>query len=352
MTTLPDPGSAADYPRELRSGPWPTSHVQGVAVDRARGHVYYSFTTLLVKTDLAGTILGTLEGMTGHLGDITFNDDDGRLYSSLEYKAAPAFYIAIVDVAKIDRVGMQAQDSELMSTVLLREVVDDFTADVDGDGVFDGDTADTADHRYGCSGIDGTTFGPAFGRTDGPRFLTVAYGVYSHTGRTDNDHQVLLQYDISGWRDLERPLTEAAPHRSGPDRPDGKYFVFTGNTTFGVQNLEYDAGLQRWFLAVYPGKKDQYPNYQLFAIDATAQPTLAPLRGLDGEAGLLLPLAEDGLSDPETGLRGWNQNATVGFESLGDGLFFISTSTRAGGHGSILRLHRWTGEVDQPFAAV
>ena len=30
--------------------------------------------------------------------------------------------------------------------------------------MFDGNIGDTADHRYGCSGIDGVAFGPRFGR--------------------------------------------------------------------------------------------------------------------------------------------------------------------------------------------
>lgn len=119
---------AVQWASQLESGPWPTAHVQGIAVDLEHGFVYYSFTTLLVKTDHTGEVIGTVTGFTGHLGDLDFNPEDGRVYGSLEYKDAEAFYIAIFDVDRIDRLGMDASDSAVVSTVYLPEVVDDFTA--------------------------------------------------------------------------------------------------------------------------------------------------------------------------------------------------------------------------------
>lgn len=261
------PPDTAELPLSIDGGAWPTSHVQGIAVDTAGGFVYWSFTQTLVKTDLAGNVVGTVEGLTGHLGDLDLAED-GRVYGSLEYKAQQAFYIAVFDVDTIDRVGMDAETDGVMTAVHLDEVVEDFTADLDGNGVFDGDTAATGDHRYGSSGIDGVAFGPEFGKTGGKELLTVAYGVYSNTARTDNDHQVLLQYDVSSWQRYERPLSQTEPHRSGPDDVDGKYFAHTGNTRYGVQNLEYDAATHHWLMGVYRGSKPQFPNYSLFVVDA------------------------------------------------------------------------------------
>ncbi|MBO4208082.1 putative Ig domain-containing protein [Micromonospora echinofusca] len=341
------------FHQNVSGGAWPAGHVQGIAVDQENGFIYYSFTNLLVKTDRDGNVVGTVGGFTGHLGDLDFNETDGRVYGSLEYKAQNAFYIAIVDVDAIDRIGMQAQNSALVTTVHLAEVVADFTADLDGNGVFDGNTGDTPDHRYGSSGIDGVSFGPRFGETGGTRYLTVAYGVYANLTRTDNDHQVLVQYDVRDWAGYEQPLVEAAPHRSGPTEVSGKYFVRTGNTTYGVQNLAYDDFLQRWFLGVYAGAKPEFPNYTLFAVDAATRPVRGELIGTGGEQGLLVPLATDGLTHPATGIRGWFQKADVGIESLGDGLFYLARNgTRNGQQTADLTLYRWTGAADAPFAAV
>lgn len=349
----------ARLPLSQNGGTWDSGHVQGIAVDVEGGFIYYSFTNLLAKYDLEGRLVGTLVGWTGHLGDLAFNPADGRLYGSLEYKADEAFYIAVIDVAGLDRVGVEASRSDLFRTVHLAEVGRDYAADMDGDGRFDGDTADTRDHRYGASGIDGVAFGPRFGHTDGPVLLTVAYGVYGDVARTDNDHQVLLQYDIADWSRYARPLSEAAPHREGPAAVDGKYFVRTGNTTYGVQNLAYDAEAGRWFMGVYQGRKPVFPNYLLFAVEAQAQPVRGDLVGVPAasgrgwEQGLLLPLASDGLDDPTTGLRGWRWKADVGFQPLGRDLFYVAVNS--GGKGAQtadITLMRWTGDPQEPFAPV
>jgi hypothetical protein len=349
--------AAVTPPLTQHGGTWPTSHVQGIAVDLKGGYIYYSFTTLLAKYDFNGKLIGTLVGWAGHLGDLDFNPRDGRVYGSLEYKKDQAFYIAIIDVNRIDRIGVDARSSEILRTVYLPEVAADYTADVNGDGRFDGNVANTPDHRYGCSGIDGVSFGPAFGRTEGPRYLTVAYGIYANASRTDNDHQVLLQYDISDWTRYERVLDENAPHHSGPAAVAGKYFVRTGNTTYGVQNLAYDDLQQRWFLGVYKGTKPNFPNYLMFAVDARTRPVKSELVGVTADGGqgtvqgLVLTLAEDGLKDSATGIRGWNQKADVGIQPIGGGLFYLCVGGGTkGSQTADLTLHRWTGAVSAPFA--
>jgi len=346
-------------PLTQNGGTWPNGHVQGIAVDMAGGYIYYSFTTLLAKYDFNGKLVGTLSGWTGHLGDLDFNPRDGRLYGSLEYKKDQSFYIAVIDVQGLNKIGLTAGESRLFRTVCLPEVARDYSADLNGDGKFDGDTAKTPDHHYGCSGIDGVSFGPEFGRTNGPHFLTVAYGIYANADRTDNDHQVLLQYDIGNWGDYARPLVEAAPHHSGPDQAHGRYFVRTGNTTYGVQNLAYDAAQQRWFLGVYKGIKPTFPNYRMFAIDARTQPVLGDLVGVPGpggqgtERGLLLALAPDGLTDAATGIRGWNQKTDVGIQPIGHGYFYLAVNSAVHGKQTAdLTLYRWTGAPASPFTGV
>ncbi|MBM7442760.1 hypothetical protein [Streptomyces sp. HB132] len=361
------PGSAAEgdrgghrpgLPSHVYGGAWPTSHLQGVTVDRRRGFVYWSFTQKLVKTDLGGKVVGTVEGLTGHLGDIDVDDRNGRVYGSLEYKAAESFYIAVFDGREIDRVGMDAERDGVMTAVHLDEVAADFTADMDGDGVFDGDTADTPDHRYGCSGIDGVSFGPGFGRRGGRQTLKVAYGVYSNTGRTDNDHQVILEYDIRSWDRYARPLSQDAPHHSGPEHHDGKFFVHTGNTTYGVQNLQYDPYTRNWIMAVYKGRKEGFPNYSFFTVDGSAPPVRGEIRGqATPETGRLLTLRDAGLRDDATGIRGWEFHGSYGFDALGDGRYYVAEGRAVQKDGVIeqegeIRMHRWTGEAPGPFSPV
>jgi hypothetical protein len=346
----------ARAPLTQNGGSWVSGHVQGIAVDVKGGYVYYSFTNLLAKYDFDGKLIGTLVGWTGHLGDLDFNPADGKVYGSLEYKKDQAFYIAVIDVSRLDRIGVEAGASQIFRTVYLPEVAKDYAADVNGDGRFDGDVGATPDHRYGCSGIDGVAFGPAFGQTDGKRYLTVAYGIYGNTKRADNDHQVLLQYDVADWARYASPLTEAAPHRNGPAAPAAKVFVRTGNTSYGVQTLAYDDSLQRWFMGVYLGKKTSFPNYGLFAVEARTRPVMADLVGAPGpdgqgwERGPVLPLADDGLKDPATGIRGWNQKADVGLQPIGHGLAYLAVNSKTDGQQTAdLTLSRWTGDADRPF---
>ena len=321
-----------------------------------------SFTNLLVKTDLSGKPVGSVTGFTGHLGDLDFNEKDGRVYGSLEYKDAEAFYIALFDGDRITRMDMDAESTGVVSTVHLKEVVKDYTADMDGNGVFDGNTGNTPDHRYGCSGIDGVAFGPGFGdarrHKQSGQLLTVAYGVYANTTRQDNDHQVLLQYDVRNWKKYERPLTEADPHTSGPASPEGKYFSYTGNTTYGVQNLEYDAHTGNWLMAAYKGTKTQFPNYSLFVLDGSKPPVKGPVRGQpEPEQGQLLPLLTEGLHHAPSGTYGWESAGQYGLISLDNGSYYLAEAgtTEVGGvtkqTGKAV-LNRWTGRTPTPFTPV
>ena len=310
------------------------NHIQGIAVDEKNGFVYYSFTTKLIKATLDGTLVGSVTGLTGHLGCIDFREADGKVYGSLEYKNdcigkgihanlgiekeyEDAFYMAIFDVDKITRMDMDAEKDGVMTAVYLKTVVEDYN----GTGM------DGTPHRYGCSGIDGTTFGPIPGSRDGKEYLFVCYGIYGDVTRRDNDHQVLLCYDTDDWAPLAKPLSQAAMHRSGPEAPLHKFFVFTGNTTFGVQNLEYDKYTDSFFMAVYPGQKPEFPNYHLFAVDGRVAPQKKPLRGLQ-EEGLCLTLKQVGTPQhPE--VFGWRFSmGSTGLYAYGDGRYRISRNFR------------------------
>ena len=56
---------APALPRSIFAGEWTGGHIQGIAVDTERKYIYYSFTTVLVKADLDGNVVGTVEGGFG-----------------------------------------------------------------------------------------------------------------------------------------------------------------------------------------------------------------------------------------------------------------------------------------------
>lgn len=356
--------AAVEYlPQSIKCGPFKTGHVQGIAVDVRNRMVYCSFTSLLAKYDFDGNLVGTVSGLLGHLGCLDFNDADGKIYGSLEYKDdgigrgileregskrsfSNNFYVAIIDGSKITRTGMDGERDGVMRVVSLPTVVADYT-----------DTVEVAGrrmpHRFACSGIDGISFGPKIGEASGRGLLTVAYGVYGDTGRTDNDYQVLLQYDISGWdRKYAAPLSLDNPVFAGPKKPAGQYFIHTGNTDWGVQNLEYDAATQTWYMAVYKGRKPQFPNYAMYAFKASSKPVRQALEGVPyhkGKAKVITPQQLiGGLRDASTGVSGWNfPFGSTGLHALGAGYFYVSENGHeSGGDNTVVRLYRRTTEKE------
>ena len=333
-------------------------HVQGVAVDVKNKCVYFSFTTSLIKTDYEGRLLGSVVGLTCHLGCIELDAETGKLYGSMEYKddaigqgisgaaaksRANSFYIGIFDTRKITRPDIDAATGGVLKAAYLKEVVDMYESKVRNAG-------QTYDHKYGCSGIDGVSVGPQFGKTSGKKVLNVALGIYSDVNRADNDYQVLLQYDPAKLEAKARPLTSF--HKYGPKKADKYFFAYTGNTNWGVQNMEYDAYKGYWLLGVYNGKKPAFPNYSLFAIDGKVAARKDVLKGFDPvQKGLVLTLADDGMKDARTGIRGWNAKADTGIESLGQGYYYISNNGKTKNKVQYcdLRLYKWTGNQENPF---
>ena len=321
-------------------------HVQGIAIDAQRKYMYYSFTTCLIKTDMAGNLIGSVKGIAGHLGCIAYNYDDGRIYGSLEYKhdgigkgilkrlnnaieINDGFYVAIFDVTKIDRMDMDAEKDGVMTAVYLDEVLKDYQAD---------------GHKYGCSGIDGLTFAPIPGEC-GKKFLYVAYGIYGDITREDNDHQVILRYDIDEWKVFEKALNQNCMHRQGPLKPESKYFVYTGNTRWGIQNLEYDETTQCMFAAVYEGEKEKFPNYPMYIIDLKKAATNCALDNLNVN-GEVLHIAEFGKKDESTGIFGIDfPYGATGMISLGEGFFYFSRDFYDGkSWGTNIGLYKFDGK--------
>ncbi len=277
-------------PRRIHSGFWPEGHVQGIAVDLAGRAVYWSFTTILLKTDLSGRPIGSVRNIVGHLGCITMDTARRRVYGSLELKhdavgagivartgralaEEDAFYLVSFDVDRIDRMDMDAERDGVMTAVYLPDVVEDYAATDEVSGAL---------HRYGCSGIDGIALGPVpldMDRTrHPPEKIYIAYGIYSDTTREDNDHQVILELDPSVIWLRGEPLCQASPHHSGRTA-ERKLFFHTGNTTYGIQNLEYDPYTRTYMAAVYPGPRSSSSITPSSSSTPHGIPTRRSLRG-------------------------------------------------------------------------
>lgn len=113
---------------------------------------------------------------------------------------------------------------------------------------------------------------------------------------------------------------------SGPKEPLAKYFVKTGNTNYGIQNLAYDPYTGNLFATVYHGVKSQYPNYDLFVIDAHQKPVRQFILSDNQKKKVnTLSLLQKGLEDSKTGIREWYFKwGATGLCPLGNGWFYIS----------------------------
>ncbi len=292
-------------------------HVQGIALDQKKSCLYCSFTSTFLKTDLQGNVTGSITGINGHLGAMTFNPKTRKVYASLEIKndaigrnisdglgvkrheeSQSGFYIAEIDVDKIT--GLEMKFEEVVRLYPVEEAVKDYLAVLNIDGI-------ELNLRFGCSGIDGVTIGPKIGaRSKKINRLYVAYGIYRDTERKDNDYNILLCYDLN---DLRKPIH--------------KYFVYTGNTTYGVQNLAYDPHTEKMFMAVYPGVKAEFPNYSLFALDVNQKVQVKHLKNV--------PYLSEEVEQLEV-CDGWHFKwGSTGLCPLGDGRYYISHNGKQNG---------------------
>lgn len=210
-------------------------HVQGIAYDAEADCMYMSFTSRFLKVDMQGNILASIDRIQGHLGAMTFDPKDRKVYASLECKddiigqgiakvlsvdvvKQSVFYIAIIDVDKLDKICADPEDGEILKTVCVRDACADYDAKVNVGGT-------DLEHRFGCSGIDGVAIAPAVGGgatkfSDARKlYLYVAYGIYGDLARKDNDYQVILKYDLASLAKWAKPVVFGQIHVSGPKKP-------------------------------------------------------------------------------------------------------------------------------------
>lgn len=329
------------------------NHVQGIAYDKAAGNMYFSFTTSFIKTDMEGKVLGSIDRIQGHLGAMTFNASDRKVYASLECKddvigaglssfakGRSMFYIAIIDVDKVTEVGMDSENNDAFRIVCVKDATRDYHMTGFADKEYE--------HFYGCSGIDGVTIAPKLGKKGGKNYLYVAYGVYGDNARGDNDHQVLLRYDLKKLNEYSGTVKFGDFYGKGPAKPESKYFAYTGNTTWGVQNLAYDSRTGNILMAVYKGRKGIFPNYDMFVINVADKPVKGKLAGV-----LYDRTKHDVVGSREKPVPGFYfRYGSTGICPVGDGLFYFAEpgkSSSTGNQYSRTRLYRWTGDFAKPF---
>jgi len=336
------------------------NHVQGIVCDIEAGCFYFSFTTRFVKADFQGKVLGSIDKIQGHLGSMTFDPSTRKVYASLECKddvigknlstfaaGRSKFYIAVIDVDRLDRIGMDSERNSIFRTVSLADVEADYHAKVELDG-------QTVDHRYSCSGIDGVTIAPKIGKKGGKQYLYCAYGVYRGDLRSDNDYQVIGRYDLAQLDAKASTVVFGEFDQRSIEKPQEKYFVYTGNTEWGVQNLCYDPTTGYMILAVYRGHKPQFPNYSHFTVDVAKKPSKSVLQGVsyDTSRHPILKLADFGLGNSNDAVTGWNFPwGSTGMSALGRGVFVFSQNGRSDAGKQFCKTHlmRWTGDPANPF---
>ncbi|MBQ1209978.1 MAG: hypothetical protein IIX64_05875 [Bacteroidales bacterium] len=334
----------ADYPSRIFIDEQ-DRHVQGIAYDNVKNHLFLSFTTSFVIANHEGEIIGSVDKIHGHLGAMTFDKENRKVYASLEEKndaigrsiskglgasfyTESNFYIVEFDVDAIK--GRNVPFEKVAKKIKVNEVLKDYQDSVQVDGKW-------LKHRFGCSGMDGMCVAPEFGKVGGKNYLYVAYGIYSDTLRHDNDYQVILRYQL---KDIRKGLAK------NPER----YFVMTGNTDWGVQNMAYDSENHQILLCVYHGWKSQYPNYDVFSIDMHEKPFKAQLERVPYIKGKQKQMSVK---------KAWFfKHGSTGICQVEKNLWYIAISARVidpqtgkKRYSSDNILYRWTGE-ETPFVEV
>lgn len=279
-----------------------TSHLQGICVDEKLEYMYFSYTTALAKIDIkTGKLVASVVNFGpggfdveggAHLGCIDYYD--GHIYGSLEYKSpGKKFFLAIFDADKMTAVGMDVNnmpaDQKVITGVLLSEPTMDFRDPLDTE-VFTGQDAygDAANeenngHRFACSGIDGVTMGKWPGGGDDEIYMIVAYGVYGgdrFENRYDNMYNVLQFYKLSDlWQEEGNTWNIPFNGKRGLEREIGEgealtaartLYVYTGNTQYGAQNIEYEWDTGDIVLYTY-GNTDGFGG-TMYVVDGSKTP--------------------------------------------------------------------------------
>jgi len=288
------------------------SHLQGIAVDDELKYMFFSYTSALAIIEIAtGELVASCGGFGqgsfgtpggSHLGCIDYYD--GYIYGSLEYKEpGKKFFLAIFDVERMLDAGIDVSVSEqdmeepICTAVLLEEPTRDFRAPIDttlfsGQDEFGHATNEGNNgHYFACSGIDGVSMGKWPGGTDDEIYMIVAYGVYqfSSSARNDNTYNVLEYYKLSDIWNEDGSQTQWNKSYTYTDGIHQNWaqdeaawlsaaktlYVYTGNTSYGSQNIEYEWDTGDVVLYTYGNTDGMGGTY--YEVDGSVEPELKTL---------------------------------------------------------------------------
>jgi hypothetical protein len=132
-------------------------------------------------------------------------------------------------------------------------------------------------------------------------------------------------------------------------RCETHYYLDIAKTTWGIQNLEYDAYNQSWLVCVYRGKKEGSPNLPMYIIDGTVAPVAK-----DSPYETAVPhltLRQEGIYHEQTGLYGTRfPKGQEGVYAFGNGLYYFAYAFKTEKNGGIIRLCHRTEDPQEPFA--
>lgn len=199
-------------------------HLQGFS--SGNGYMYWSFTDSLVKTTLSGTVKCQVEIRGGHLGDCDYYN--GKIYASFLGNALPGH--AWEDWTSFKIYVFDADDLHVVDIINL-DICDEYKR-----------ITCTPEDTRGFQAVDGVCFAPD--PISGETKMFVACALY-----TDEKYssQIILQLTPEGVYETE-------------------YHIPTGNTVYGIQNLDYDAENKEFWFTAYGASQPYQPKETLYCI--------------------------------------------------------------------------------------
>ncbi len=200
------------------------AHMQGFT--SGNDHMYWSFTTGLTKTTITGIMKAQVEVHGGHLGDCDYHD--GKIYASYLGNALPGHDWN--DWTSFKLYVFDANDLRVLDIINL-DICDEYKR-----------ITCTPEDTRGFQAVDGVAVAPD--PVTGEDKIFVACALYNGEKYSN---QIILQFTMDGKYETE-------------------YHIPTGNTVFGIQNLDYDAENKEFWFSTYGAAEPYQPAEMLYCV--------------------------------------------------------------------------------------